>query len=89
MQYNTIKHNLSQSFIPSNNIHEQLINIINLKHLTGLDRDAPIPKYNQLLLDRYSDTTFSLEQITKQHQQCNHAWNCISDQPNRANDYIF
>ena len=67
----------------------KLINIINSKTLARLNKDILIPRYNQILLDRYSDATFILRQTTKQHQKFNHTWNDISDHPNMANNTIL
>ena len=47
-------------------------------------KDVLLPKYKQILLDRYSDTTFLLQQITKQHQEFDHDWNHINNHPNVA-----
>ena len=47
-----------------------------------------MPKYNQLLMDRYSDVIFLIRQVTKQHQKFNHAWNHINYHPNIVNDTI-
>ena len=37
-------------------------------------------------MDRYSDTTFLIRQITMQQQKLNHAWNHIKDHPDMANN---
>ena len=44
-----------------------------------------MPKFNQILLERYSDITFLLKQISKQHQRFDHAWNYISNDLNMEN----
>ena len=46
-----------------------------------------MPKYNQILLYRCSDTTFLLMQITK-HQKFDHAWNHIGDDPYIGNNTV-
>ena len=38
--------------------HRQLITIINSKPLTEINTDMLMPKYNQFLVPRYSDTVF-------------------------------
>ena len=38
-------------------------------------------------MDRYSDTVFSIRQITKQHQK-HYVWNHINDHPNMMNDTL-
>ena len=48
--------------------------------------DFPMPKYSEILLYRYSDTTFLLQQITKQYRKFNLSLNCISRHPNMANN---
>ena len=53
---------------------------------TELTNDQLMPKYNQLLKDRYTDTIFLLRQVTKQHSKFNHALNHIADHPNMVND---
>ena len=48
-----------------------------------------MPKYDQLLSDRYSDTVFLIWQITKQHLVFKHARNHINEQPNMVNDTLL
>ena len=66
-----------------------LVKVINMKLLTPINKDIFIPKYNQLLIVGYSDTVFLIRQMTKQHQQFNHAQNHIKDHPNIANDTLL
>ena len=51
------------------NFNRQIINVINSKPSVEISKDILMSKYNQLLMDKYSDTTFLIRQITKQHQK--------------------
>ena len=78
----------------THSICKQLINVIKLKPMGKLNKMhlspniTKIPKYNQIVLDGFSGTTFLLQQIMKQHQKVDHALNHISEHPNMANDTI-
>ena len=70
------------------NFWRQLINVIKLKPPTELNQDIHLPKYNQPPMDTYSNTTFLIWQIPKQHQNFDHVWNHINDHPNMKNDTL-
>ena len=70
------------------NFCKQLINVMNSKPSVELNADILMPKYNQIILDTYSESTFLLRQTTKQHQKFHHAWNHIIDHPNMVNNPI-
>ena len=48
-----------------------------------------MPKYNQLLLDRYNDVAFLIRQVTKQHQNFYDALNYSTNHPNMAKWYYI
>ena len=68
--------------------YRQLINVINSNLPMELNGDIILPKYSQLLMDRYSDTTFLIRQIIKQHEKFNHAGNNVSNHPDVASGNI-
>ena len=47
-----------------------------------------MPKYEQFLMDTYSDTVLLMKQITKKHQKFDNTWNQINDHPNVVNDTL-
>ena len=68
------------------NFKRKLNNVFKSEHPTKLKAGNLMLKYNQILLDRYSDTTFLLRQITKQYQPFHHAWIHISNHLNMVNN---
>ena len=65
----------------------QLIWLIN-SNPAEMSKDVLMPKYNQLQIDRYSDTIVLSKQITKQHQKLKYVWNLITDHPNMVNNTL-
>ena len=73
----------------THNFCNQLTDVVNSSTPTRHKKDILMPKYNQILLDRYNETTFLLQKITKLHQKLDQASNHISEHPNMANSTIF
>ena len=57
-----------------------------LKTSTEVRKNSLTPRYNQLLIDRYSDTTFLIRQITKNANNSIMLGDHISDHPNMTID---
>ena len=50
----------------------KFINETSSKHPSEISKDVFMPKHNQILMDRYCDTTYLIRQLSKQHQKHDH-----------------
>ena len=85
--------NVNNMFALENYTHNfcrHSLNVTQFKAPAEINEDILIPKYNELLMDRYSNMAFLIRQITtKEHLTFVHSWNYINDHPNMANDTLW
>ena len=54
--------------------------MINLKLSAEINKVIHMPKYNQLLMDRYSDMIFLIRQFSEPHLKFGYTWNHSKNQ---------